>query len=130
MGNKPNKDTRTQDTRQKADIIPPPTGRHVPRHNSTTGALWRPLRTHTDRIQDGDLQSGTDRWRPRRSWELWRPWQVVLVASSLGPATTAGALLPPPPQKKKKRKKRTKSMGWLRGYQAPSRAWGKNRKPS
>ncbi len=25
--------------------------------------------------QDGDLQSGTDRQGPWRSWELWKPWR-------------------------------------------------------
>ncbi len=42
----------TDDTQQNPDITPPP-GRRVPRRNSSTGeggwALWRPLRTNTDR---------------------------------------------------------------------------------
>ncbi len=53
--------------------------------------LWRQTWTA---LQDGGLRD--------RQTELWRPWQVFLVAlaSSLGPATTAGALTLPPPQKK------------------------------
>ncbi len=93
---------------------------------SGRGALWRPLRTGT---QDGDLQSGTDRQGPWRSWELWkpwrcrelrrpwwswelrrpwrswelrRPWQMVYGGLGLGPlglAPTAGTLTTPPKKK-------------------------------
>lgn len=54
---------------------------------------------------------------PRRSWELKRPWQVVLHGcglGSLGPATTAGTLLPP--------QKNKKIHGEATGYQDPSGA--------
>ncbi len=70
--------------------------------------------------QDGDLQSGTDRqgpwrswelWKPWRcrelrrpwqSWELWRPWQMVFGGLGLGPLGPARPLQPEPllpPQK-------------------------------
>ncbi len=75
-------DTRggnTWHTRQRTDITPPsrkgssraltvPSGRGGGRSGGPSGQT----RTGT---QDGDLQSGTDRQGPWRSWELWRPWR-------------------------------------------------------
>ncbi len=116
-------------TRQRTDITPPslkgssraltvPSGRGGGRSGGPSGQT----RTGT---QDGDLQSGTDRqgpwrswelwkprrcrelrwpwrswelWRPWRSWELWRPWQMVfggLGLGPLGPAPTAGTPFTP-----------------------------------
>ncbi len=95
-----------------------PSGRGGGRSGGPSGQI----RTRT---QDGDLQSGTDRqgpwrswelwkpwrcrelrrpwwswelWRPWRSWELWRPWQMVFGGLGLGPlglAPTAGTLTTP-----------------------------------
>ncbi len=45
-----------------------PSGRGGGRSGGPSGQI----RTRT---QDGDLQSGTDRQGPWRSWELWRPWR-------------------------------------------------------
>ncbi len=67
------------------------------------------------RTQDGDLQSGTDRQGPWRSWELRRPWQMVfggLGLGPLGPAPTTGTLTTPPKN----------FPGEVRGYQEPSGA--------
>ncbi len=86
-----------------------PSGRGGGRSGGPSGQI----RTRT---QDGDLQSGTDRqgpwrswelWKPWRcrelrrpwwSWELWRPWQMVFGGLGLGPlglAPTAGTLTTP-----------------------------------
>ncbi len=81
-------------------------------------------------LQGGGHQDGTDRRRPRRSWELRRPWRcrelrrqrwqvdIVTVAS-------ARPLQPEPDPPPKKRK----SMGQLTGYQEPSGAILRNRQP-
>ncbi len=114
-----NRGGNTRRTRQISNITPP-SGRHVPCRNSTTGeggwALWRPHRTDTDTYTGRGLQSGTDRprsrWsrelgRPWRSRELGRPWRSRELGRpwwdrlrDRGPAPTsvssAGALLPPP----------------------------------
>ncbi len=45
-----------------------PSGRGGGRSGGPSGQI----RTRT---QDGDLQSGTDRQGPWRSWELWKPWR-------------------------------------------------------
>ncbi len=66
---------------------------HTTRRNSSTReggwALWMPLRTHMNRIQDGGLQSGTDRS------EAMAGSLHCLSLCSLGPATTAGIPLLP-----------------------------------
>ncbi len=90
------------------------------------GALWRPLRTDTDRIT-GRGPPERNRWRrPWRSWELWRPWrcrelrrpwQVVFHGCGLLPRTGHSCRNPSTPQKKKKN-----SPGKFRGYQEPSGA--------
>ncbi len=108
-----------------------PSGRGGGRSGGPSGQI----RTRT---QDGDLQSGTGRqgpwrswelWKPWRcrelrrpwwSWELWRPWQMVfggLGLGPLGPAPTAGTLTTPPQKKTKKN-----FPGEVRGYQEPSGA--------
>ncbi len=45
-----------------------PSGRGGGRSGGPSGQIWT-------RTQDGDLQSGTDRQGPWRSWELWKPWR-------------------------------------------------------
>ncbi len=64
---------------------------HTTHRNSSTReggwAIWMPLRTHMNRIQDGGLQSGTDRS------EAMAGSLHCLSLCSLGPATTAGILL-------------------------------------
>ncbi len=90
------RDGNTGHIRQRTDITPPSQKARV-----GLGTLEAPRDTHTDRIQDGDLQSGTDRWRPRG---------VVFVALAL-------SALPPqtefyyPPQ--------NKLMGQLGGIRSP-----------
>ncbi len=49
-------------------------------------ALWRPLRTNTDRNTGRGPPERNRQRRPWRSWELWRPWQVV-IHSSRNPST-------------------------------------------
>ncbi len=83
-------------------------------------ALWRPLRTNTDRNTGrGPPERNRQRrpwrswelWRPWRSWELWRPWRcrelwrpwrMVFGGLGLGPLGPARPLQPEPllpPQK-------------------------------
>ncbi len=123
-------------TQQNPDITPP-SGRRVPRRNSSTGEgggrFGGPSGQTRTGTQDGDLQSGTDRqgpwrcrelrwpwqgwelWRPWRSWELWRPWQMVFGALASVPSARPlqpELILPPPPN----------FPGEVRGYQEPSGA--------
>ncbi len=101
-------------------------------------ALWRPLRTNTDR-NTGRGPPEQNRWRrPWRSWELWRPWrcrelrrpwQVIFGALASARPAQPEPFLPPPP-----------FPGEVRGYQEPSgakqtgqdrdRTTHRNRKPS
>ncbi len=59
-------------------LLPPPE-RLVPSLNSSIGEgggrSGGPSGQIRTRTQDGDLQSGTDRQGPWRSWELWKPWR-------------------------------------------------------
>ncbi len=75
----------THDTHDRGLTKLPPSGRRNPRHSRVGG-------------HSGEFSRAEETGQPRQNGELRRPWQVVLVAvaSSLGPATTAGALLPPP----------------------------------
>ncbi len=40
--------------------------------------------------QDGDLQSGTDRQGPWRSWELWKPWRAGSSGGHGGAGSSGG----------------------------------------
>ncbi len=79
------------------------------------GALEAPQDKHGQEHRTGTSRAETDRQWPWRSWELWRPWQMVfggLGVGPLGPAPTAGT--PSTPQKN--------FPGEVRGYQEPSGA--------
>ncbi len=69
----------THDTHDRGLTLLPPPGRRVPRRNSSTGeggwALWRPLRTNTDRNTGRGPPERNRQRRPRRIWELWKPWR-------------------------------------------------------
>ncbi len=79
------------------------------------GALEAPQDRHGQEHRTGTSRAEQTGQRPWRSWELRRPWQVVLVAvaSSLSLATPAVTLLPPLPQN---------LHGAATGYQEPSGA--------
>ncbi len=145
----------THDTHDRGLTLLPPPERRVPRRNSSTGeggwALWRPLRTNTDRNTGrGPPERNRQRrpwqswelWRPWRSWELWRPWrcrelrrpwQVVFGALASVPSAR-------PPQPEPFLPHQKKIPGEVRGYQEPSgakqtgqdrdRTTHRNKKPS
>ncbi len=77
------------------------------------GTLETPQDRHRE-IHKTGLQSGADRRRPRGAGSSGGQgrWSLVAVASSLGPATTAGTFVPPP----------KKIHGAAQGYQEPSGA--------